>query len=185
MSGMISYQGRCSLLFIGLLLFAAETAAHGISLFAAAEGQELKGEVSYHGGQGAAGVKVRIQTTDGQLLAEVRTDEAGTFGYRAEAARDHLLVADTGDGHRAVLQIEAEELAAAFETGGLVSGARDADLAAVLEQALARQLRPLRRELAEARRQAGLRDILGGIGYLFGIAGLALWWRYRRGGSNR
>ncbi|MEA1052507.1 hypothetical protein U5801_22255 [Lamprobacter modestohalophilus] len=49
-----------------------------------------------------------------------------------------------------------------------------------LEQAVARQVLPLREALAEAQAQASLRDLLGGLGYIAGLAGFALWWTRRR-----
>ncbi len=49
-----------------------------------------------------------------------------------------------------------------------------------LEQAVARQVRPLREALAEAQGQASFRDLLGGLGYIAGLAGLGLWWARRR-----
>jgi len=60
----------------------------------------------------------------------------------------------------------------------------DPALIAAMELAVARQLRPLRQELAAGRATASLRDVLGGIGYIIGLAGLALWWRARSGGSG-
>jgi nickel transport protein len=56
----------------------------------------------------------------------------------------------------------------------------EADLAVLVEQAVARQIRPLREELAGAQGQASLRDVLGGVGYILGLAGLLAWWRSRR-----
>jgi len=61
----------------------------------------------------------------------------------------------------------------------------DPALIAALERAVARQVRPLREELAAASARAGFRDLLGGIGYIFGLAGLALWWRSRGSGPGR
>ena len=49
-----------------------------------------------------------------------------------------------------------------------------------VEQAVAQQLLPLREALAEAQGQASFRDILGGIGYIAGLAGFGLWWTRRR-----
>jgi nickel transport protein len=43
----------------------------------------------------------------------------------------------------------------------------------------------LREELIAAQDAYRLQDILGGVGYIFGVAGLALWWRARRFGSRR
>jgi nickel transport protein len=50
----------------------------------------------------------------------------------------------------------------------------------MIERAVARQVRPLREELMAAQDQARLHDILGGIGYILGLTGIALWWRARR-----
>ncbi|WP_207148805.1 hypothetical protein [Lamprobacter modestohalophilus] len=49
-----------------------------------------------------------------------------------------------------------------------------------VEQAVARQILPLREALAEAQAQASFRDLLGGLGYIAGLAGLGLWWTRRR-----
>ncbi|MEA3640620.1 MAG: carboxypeptidase-like regulatory domain-containing protein [Lamprobacter sp.] len=49
-----------------------------------------------------------------------------------------------------------------------------------LEQSMARQLLPLREALAEAQGRASFRDLLGGLGYIAGLAGLGLWWTRRR-----
>jgi hypothetical protein len=40
-------------------------------------------------------------------------------------------------------------------------------------------VRPLREELAEARARARVQDVIGGIGYIVGVAGLGLWWAAR------
>ena len=49
-----------------------------------------------------------------------------------------------------------------------------------IERAVARQVRPLRREVRAARDAVQLRDVLGGIGYIVGLAGLGLWWQCQR-----
>ncbi len=53
-------------------------------------------------------------------------------------------------------------------------------LARSVEQAVARQVAPLREALAEAQAQASFRDLLGGLGYIAGLAGFGLWWTRRR-----
>jgi len=55
----------------------------------------------------------------------------------------------------------------------------DPALTAAIERAVERQVRPLRSELAAAQARARLQDVLGGVGYILGFAGLALWWRGR------
>jgi len=50
----------------------------------------------------------------------------------------------------------------------------------MLEKAIAKQLKPLRREIQELKEKSGLRDILGGIGYIFGLLGLVAFLRERK-----
>jgi nickel transport protein len=56
----------------------------------------------------------------------------------------------------------------------------DPRMTAAIEQAVARQVCPLREALNAAQDQVRLHDILGGIGYILGLAGLALWLRSRQ-----
>jgi nickel transport protein len=51
----------------------------------------------------------------------------------------------------------------------------------MVEQAVARQVRPLREQLIAHQDRIRLQDLLGGIGYILGLAGLVLWWRSRSG----
>jgi nickel transport protein len=53
-------------------------------------------------------------------------------------------------------------------------------LESAIERAVARQIRPLREQLVAAEDRIRLQDILGGIGYIMGLTGLALWWASRR-----
>lgn len=118
---------------------------------------------------------------------------------------------DAGEGHRNEWRMEPEELAgtaspqpspaAAPEASPAASGegasepsplpgdGRSAaagptpeELYAVMDAALEAKLGPIRRELAELRtRRPGMAEIVGGIGWLVGLAGTALYFRRRRG----
>jgi nickel transport protein len=50
----------------------------------------------------------------------------------------------------------------------------------MIEAAVARQVRPLREQLNAYEDQVRLRDVLGGLGFVLGLAGLAVWLRTRR-----
>jgi nickel transport protein len=70
----------------------------------------------------------------------------------------------------------AQSTAAASGAGA----ALDPALEAAIERAVARQVRPLREAALAARDAVQFRDVLGGIGYIIGLAGLGLWWQCRR-----
>jgi len=192
-----------------LLLAAGPSAAHKLNVFAAAEGARIDGSAYFAGGGKAAGAHIRITDAGGNLLAELRPDADGSFTYLAQAPIEHRIVAESDDGHRAEWTIDASELVGAFpaaaagvtaDASGLASrpasapasaaevrntppagdaGGLDPALEAAIERAVARQVRPLREALFKAREAAQFRDVLGGIGYIVGLAGLALWWRAR------
>lgn len=48
-------------------------------------------------------------------------------------------------------------------------------LQGMIEAAVAQKLRPLQREIVELREEIRLHDILGGIGYIVGIAGISFY----------
>jgi nickel transport protein len=66
------------------------------------------------------------------------------------------------------------------------SGCSDDELEALVEMTLERKLKPMREEirrLREAAGRPGLTEILGGIGYIMGLAGIAAYFKYRKGGK--
>ena len=224
-----------AVLILAVTWGASSAFAHRLQVFAAANGDLIEGSAYFAGGAPAAGVDVLIEDASGSVLAELSPSADGSFRYRAMTPAKHVVVARSGDGHRAEWTVRAAELAPAFVgsatsqsvttagPGAHVASAHrlgpatvqlstplaqtqtqtesqpqtqavdvstvdqsgiDPALIAALELAVARQLRPLREELAVARSRASLRDVLGGIGYIIGLAGLALWWRTRGAGSR-
>lgn len=197
-------MNRLNLIALSLLmlLLPLSAKAHRLKVFAQADGALVRGQVYFVGGTRAINAAVRIKTSDGQLLAELRTDAEGRFSYQLSRPDDLLIEADTGDGHAASWPLKAQELAPAFaglDQGKALAEAQQQSAStadshsksqaianrqtlpmAELELAIARQIAPLREELSAAQDERRLQDIIGGLGYIFGLAGLALWWKSRR-----
>lgn len=202
---MAKQSGQIFVLAIGLLI-CLPLSAHKLKVFATAEGDRILGQAYFVGGAKASGAAIRITNAEGRELARLEPDEAGNFSYRVKRRMNYRVVADSLDGHMATWILAADEfspkLPGAQEDGAPATVASVSERSAqpapervqettqarsvdLLEQAVARQMRPLREALQAHEEQVRLRDIVGGIGYIIGLAGLGLWWSSRRQSRNR
>ena len=163
---------RALLAFCLLLLGAAPAFAHKIKLFATAEGMVVSGYAYFSGGARAQGADIAAHVGEQQVFSG-KTDDQGTFRFTATEAADHRLTVDSGDGHTAGFTIKAEELGRPAVAPTAEPATDDGRLAALIEQAVARQIRPLREQLDAFQESARLRDALGGLGFIIGLGGLA------------
>jgi nickel transport protein len=166
---------RVSLALILLLLGVAPAFAHKIKLFATAEGMSVSGYAYFSGGTRAQGADFAAHVGERQVFSG-KTDDQGAFRFTATESADHRLTVDSGDGHVAGFTIKAEELGKAAETAVAPvtqTATDDGRLTALIEQAVARQIRPLREQLDAYQESARLRDALGGLGFIIGLGGLA------------
>jgi len=196
---------RILCLLLGLVI-SLPLQAHKLKVFATADGEKILGRAYFVGGAGANGALVTIQDAEGRELARLDPDDAGNFSYRVERRMSYRVLADSRDGHVASWILRAEEFSPNLPGGTgettpvsgppVASAQKEADAAtgegelrpameARIERAVARQIRPLRFDLQAHDERVRLRDILGGIGYIVGLAGLALWWNGRRRGRER
>lgn len=189
-----------------VLLWAGPAQAHKVKVFATAEGPVITGYAYFPGGGRIKGGRVDILGPDGEKLGQVMTDERGEFSFQAQARIDHLLVLDAGQGHLARFLVEAEELPDSLTRGG-GSGETETPsppaapgdtapilgqitiseerLAELLDQAVSRQIRPLRRQIEAFQEKIYWHDVLGGIGYIIGLMGLSLYFLGRRRSKGR
>ena len=180
-------------LFIGLLvvLLAAPAAmAHRLSVFAyEAEGQ-LQVESFFSGNRPSRHCPVVLTAEKGgKELARAMTDEQGKAALPLPGVDGGVLVVvNCGDGHRGEWLYQQEIVAAPADmtvveetTPQVVtSGLDEKQLRRLIASELDKQLAPLRRQLAmESDHQPSLQDVLGGIGYLLGLAGIVAYMRSR------
>jgi hypothetical protein len=183
-----------------MLAFASPAHAHKLKVFATAVGAEIDGRVYFVGSGPAPGARISVETGDAQPLVTLQADADGRFSFVATSRVEHLISADTGDGHSARTTIAADALPASLPSPAgapvalVTAAAASSSLPAaattsaagaiavedVVALAVAQQIRPLREEINAYEDQIRLRDITGGIGYIVGLAGLTLWLRGRQ-----
>jgi hypothetical protein len=168
--------------------------AHNVVGGVYAIGDQIEGEIGFSNGDMAAeGTEIKVSDTQGNLLGEVVTDSEGLFVFTAQQRIDHQFFANLSSGHVLELMLPADELPESLPGGNAVSNADMAQtstpvnfsgdqvaLQQMIEKAVAKQVKPLRKELAEYKEKASLQDVIGGIGYIFGLCGIGIWWRQRQ-----
>ncbi len=184
-----------TVLVCAITAFAVSPAlAHRLNVFAAWDGTRISGEAYFTGGARAGGVAIRAATPDGKVLAQVRSEKNGDFALPPFAPADVDIIADSGDGHIAHFRVTAMDMGAPSGTAPSVaattavpvpSSSASEGLEAVMDRTVARRIAPLQRQIAEYEAKVRLHDILGGIGYLVGLAGLGFWWLARREAKGR
>ena len=160
---------------------AAPAPAHGVRVAAWVEDGEVKVEAFTSRGAPLKRCAVSVRGADGTLRHTLTTDDEGRCAFQPERAEDLTIRLDAGPGHRDECTVKASQLAGvgeapaeprptAAETSPAAS-VSSAGEAARLESELA-ALREQVRELEKARRQVSTRDVIAGLGFIFGVTAL-------------
>ena len=164
-----------------LSLGATPALAHKMKVFVTAEGSEVVGTVYFSGGDKARDVDGVVLNASGALVGSLRTDGEGGFRYAPPDGNAYRLRFQSGDGHMAEAAIGASSAAQTVRPAAPAAAMAAAPLdSTALETALARQLRPLREQVDALESRTRLSDIVGGIGFIFGLFGCAAWLATRR-----
>lgn len=177
---------RLPILAAALVLASPPALAHKLKVFAGTEGAAIVGSAYFAGGGKAVGSAGRLLGPDGAVVAEFHTDAEGGFRLPVALRQDYRVSVDSGDGHLAETVVAAAELPEGLPTGAASAAATPAPAAMPaaasdqIEAAVARQILPLRRQIDAMEERARFSDIMGGIGTIFGVFGIAAWIAARR-----
>lgn len=182
------------LMLSGSCLLVTDCFAHKITIFAYVDQGLVKTESKFSGGRPAKGCQISI-VKGSSPVAVGQTDEKGLFNFPVPEAKKGLdLIVTCGDGHRGQWRVEADEL----QNLPVVSGQsqvetvpvqvnevqNDQDIRLLLREELGAELGPIKRQLAELKQDSvSFTDIVGGLGYILGLAGLISYMRFRREGK--
>lgn len=193
---------RVLLLTLFLTLTAQVPAmAHRVNIFAYVEGNDVLVECVFSTSSPVRNGQINVfDSVSGEELLQGKTDDKGFFRFpvpeKARTAGSGLRIQiNAGEGHQNEWTVEAGELAAAAPatpeaptpsdtdtaapshdaaSGGLTK----ADVEAVVNAALDAKLAPIKRAVL-GQSGPGVVEIVGGIGWIFGLAGVAAYFRSR------
>ena len=187
------------------LLAGSPALAHRVSIFAWVEGETVHTQSKFMGGKRPSQALVEVFDPTGNLLLKGKTDDEGLFSFQAPQKSALQIVLTAGMGHRAVWTLSQED----FQETALPSdrtpipgeegpmdlktpkidptpenGLSASEITALVESSLDRKLKPLMDRVVDlSENRVSLLDILGGIGYIIGLVGLAAYLQYHRKGS--
>jgi nickel transport protein len=183
-----------TLLVFCYLIIAAPCFAHKVRIFAWNEGDTIYTESKFSGGKVAQNSVVTVvDKSTGEELIQGTTDKNGLFQFPTpdtNSAEIDIIVS-SGDGHKnhwlyqlspivSRTTVPPKQNLAAETVNNNNNGSSPSvhltqeQLTELMDNLLEAKLAPIRQELArQQEKEPSLQDILGGIGYLLGLAGIA------------
>jgi nickel transport protein len=195
----------CGLALAMALAGAAAAQAHRVNVFAWVEGETVFVEGKYPDGTRVHQGAVRVLDSAGAVLLKGATNAQGEFSFKIPKPDDLTIVLEAGMGHRADWPLSRQDLAPPGDAPGPAPsvpapappaetsphaadapGPSTAAFDAAVEKALDKKLAPMMKMLAEMHEQkVRLTDVLGGLGYILGLVGIAAYFKRKPGGPGR
>jgi len=164
--------------------------AHKVTIFAWVEGDTIFTESKFSGGKRAINAHVLVFDIQGKQLLEGKTDHNGEFSFKIPKITDLRIVLNAAMGHKAEWTIPESEIR---EASGLLGNKRPGEssqplavglsreeIRDLVEESLDKKLGPIVRMLTELQSKGpSVTEIVGGIGYIFGLMGVALYFKNR------
>lgn len=181
-----------TLVMIILLALSPWAWGHKVILDVFVSGDLVEGELGYSNGDMASHADLSVLNHMGQELAQLQTDADGFFTYLPTQQQDLVFYADLGAGHVAKVDLPAAELNLSTLTTlkepessilvktNLASLSTQPANAALELQKLKDEIRSMRRDLKAYKKQRDWQSILGGLGYILGLVGLAYYFAAQR-----
>jgi len=184
-----------SLAFLTLLLLmpASVVFAHKVNIFAYVEGDTIYTESYFPDGRKVEGGVVQVYDSQGNKLLEGKTDEKGEFNFKPPKKDNLKIVLVASMGHKNSYTLSEDELPdtiAAQKVQELESRESEVkevmqvdleQIKRIIDSSLNEKLKPIMRQLTKAQqKEVSFTEVVGGIGYIFGIMGIILYFASKK-----
>ena len=182
--------------------------SHGVYIFAWVDGDHVFTQAKFAGGKKVKQGKVSVYGPDDVLFLTGKTDDNGEFSFKIPKKTRLEIKLDASMGHGASWVIPESEInniavvkadIAAENSAPQKSHNKTVSASAItadkenspcpnieeiekaVNKVLDKRLKPLIIKLADAETKGpGLKEILGGLGYILGLMGLGMYFHYRK-----
>jgi len=197
---------RCTAAIAAIFLLMSPTAfAHKLNMFAYVEGNEIFAEGYFTDGKKAKNSTITVFDAADKQLLQGTSDADGQFTFAIPQQSDLRITVNAGMGHQAEFVLLKDELseetaatgtenepasalnnnneapaASPAQTPSATTSLGNDAIRAEVERAVGKAIKPLMRELSTMRAEKSLADIIGGIGFIFGLFGVAMYFKSRK-----
>ena len=190
-------------LLTAMLTYVPHSLAHNVFLSTHIEGDKVFVEGGFSDGTLCNHAKIKVFDLSGNKLLEGKTDENGVFSFSPPQKMDLKVVLDAGMGHRDEYTIGADELPDVTDTPAtrqeaIPSHATEShrpqasnsaipmtaeEVEIIVDKVIQKRLHPLTQLVAKSQRhtRVSATELFGGIGYILGLMGIAMYFKFRRG----
>lgn len=180
--------------------------AHKLNVFAYSEDSSILGEAYFNDGAPARNCEVLVKAEgDGSVVGRGRTDEDGKFSVNIDPSNRKIVtvVVDGGMGHLGRVNINLSSFYNRTDMSdpnsidkvpmeeeqieNLIVTLDEKEIASIVKSVLRSEIEPLHAEIIQLRKELskpGFNQIIGGVGYIFGLVGIALWFKKGSGDGH-
>lgn len=184
------YKILISYVFLSLLVImtSSNAFAHKVNIFAYVEGDTVYTESYFPDGKKVEDGVVEVYDSQGNKLLEGKTNKDGQFSFKPPKKDDLKIVLNASMGHKNSYILPEDEISDIMVGQKLQeSGSKDFEvkeaakvdldqIKIIIDSSLNERLKPIMRELKKTQQKGvSLTEVIGGIGYIFGIIGVILY----------
>jgi len=187
-----------------LILLSSNGLAHKVNLFAYAENGMVHTESYFSDGKKVMDSTVEVfDAKSNKLLLSGKTDKNGEFSFKIPQATGLRIVLTASMGHKNEYLLSEDEVRDAIGIAKLPEKAPpekmetekrqapperatqtyDNQLEAIVEHVVEKKTAPIMKKLIKIEEQMqkpSLQDIIGGLGYIIGLMGIGIYFKYKR-----
>jgi len=181
------FQKNTVFFFIIIIFCTAQSVfAHKVTIFAWKEGDTVFTESQFSGGKRVNNGRIEVYDYQGGKILEGKTDDQGRFSFTAPEKTGLDIVLKAGAGHQNHWKIpfDANKKTVREMSGETIKPEKiqvtPKELEGIVESIMDKKLKPVITMLVDQRNSdPSVTDILGGIGYIIGLVGVAALFKSR------
>ena len=196
------------LLVLTTVLVSQTALAHRLIVFGWVDGEQVITQSRFSNRKAVKGGDISVFDIEGNQILNGKTDSRGRFAFRIPGKKPLKVLLTTSPGHQARWLLSEADLATATTTSKHASfhenealtdnetfstpvnqdedcSCQREDIESAIEKSIDRKLSPVLEYIAESQNSpVSIKDVLGGIGYIIGLVGLAAYLRFRSGSGS-